>query len=99
MKDLFYQLITKLYAMGEVNFNNISIDNIKIEDNTNKYTFKWKKSIIKYDKKLYVSQLLIELREKIPGNIAGNLGIYLRISRSMQVKGVFRVIKENHKFR
>jgi transposase len=52
MEDLFYQLVTKLSVMGEIDFNNLFIDGTKIEANANKYTFKWKKSILKYDKKL-----------------------------------------------
>ena len=49
---LFYQLITKLHEMGEIDFNNLFIDGTKIEANANKYTFRWKKSILKFDKKL-----------------------------------------------
>ena len=52
MEDLFYQLILKLSNIGEIDFNNLFVDGTKIEANANKYTFKWKKSIQKYDKKL-----------------------------------------------
>ncbi len=52
VEDLFYQLVEKLVHIGEIDFNNLFIDGTKIEANANKYTFTWKKSILKYDKKL-----------------------------------------------
>ncbi len=52
MENLFYQLVTKLSQMGEIDFNNLFVDGTKIEANANKYTFKWKKSILKNDEKL-----------------------------------------------
>ena len=53
----------------------------------------------KYNKKLHVPHLFIELREKSYKNITSDLGNYLRMNRSIQVKGAFGVIKENNKFR
>ena len=53
----------------------------------------------KYNKKLHVPQLFIELRKKSYENITENLGIYLRMNRSIQVEGAFGIIKENRKFR
>lgn len=52
IEKLFYQLVEKLYEMGEVRFKNIFIDGTKIEANANKYTFVWKKAVEKNDKKL-----------------------------------------------
>ena len=42
----------------------------------------------KYNKKLHVPQLFIELRKKSLENITENLGIYLRMNRSIQVEGL-----------
>ena len=53
----------------------------------------------KYNKKLHVPRKFIELREESRKNITGELGIYLRMNRSIQVEGAFGVIKENRKFR
>ena len=52
MEDLFYQLITKLSELSEIDFNNLFVDGTKIEANANKYTFVWKKSVQKNEIKL-----------------------------------------------
>lgn len=74
IERLFYQLVEKLYEMGEVRFKNVFIDGTKIEANANKYTFVWRKAVEKNDKKL---------REKIANElpiIAERYGIYQDIS-------------------
>ena len=45
MEDLFYQLITKLSELSEIDFNNLLVDGTKIEANANKYTYVWKKNV------------------------------------------------------
>ena len=45
MEDLFYQLITKLSELSEIDFNNLFVDGTKIEANANKYTYVWKKNV------------------------------------------------------
>lgn len=52
IEKLFYQLVEKLYEMGEIRFKNVFIDGTKIEANANKYTFVWKKAVEKNDRKL-----------------------------------------------
>ena len=52
MEDLFYQLITKLAELSEIDFNHLFVDGTKIEANANKYTFVWKKSVQKNEIKL-----------------------------------------------
>ena len=74
IERLFYQLVEKLYEMGEVRFKNVFIDGTKIEANANKYTFVWKKAVEKNDRKL---------REKIAKElpvIAERYGIYQDIT-------------------
>lgn len=50
--DLFYQLVTTLYEMGEIPFKNLFIDGTKIEANANRYTFVWKKVVYKNETKM-----------------------------------------------
>jgi len=41
MEDLFYQMVTKLYELGEIKYEHLFVDGTKIEANANKYTFVW----------------------------------------------------------
>lgn len=52
IEDLFYQLVDKLYALGEVRFKNMFVDGTKLEANANRYTFVWKKAVATNLKKL-----------------------------------------------
>lgn len=52
IENLFYQLVEKLYDMGEVRFRNLFVDGTKMEANANKYTFVWKKAIEKNSARL-----------------------------------------------
>lgn len=52
MDEILKQLIDLLIQQGEVDLKSIYIDGTKIEANANRYTFVWKKSIIKYQKRL-----------------------------------------------
>lgn len=52
LENLFNQLVAKLGEMKEIQYKNIYIDGTKLEANTNKYTFVWKKSINKFEVKL-----------------------------------------------
>lgn len=52
IEDLFFQLLGKLYEMGELKFRNIFVDGTKIEANANKYTFVWKKAVEKNSARL-----------------------------------------------
>ena len=74
MEGLFYQVIEKLYEMGEVKFQNLFVDGTKIEANANKYTFVWKKAIEKKLKKLNQKiEIILPL-------ISGRYGIYESIT-------------------
>lgn len=53
IEDLFYQLINKLYELGEIKFENLFVDGTKIEANANRYTFVWANSVKKNAEKLY----------------------------------------------
>ena len=47
MENLFYQLVEKLSALGEIEFENLFVDGTKIEANANRYTFVWAKAVQK----------------------------------------------------
>ena len=51
VEGLFYQLVERLYARGEVAFEHLFVDGTKIEANANRYSFVWKKSVEKQQKK------------------------------------------------
>ncbi len=53
VEDLFYQLIEKLYEIGEIKFENLFVDGTKIEANANRYTFVWANAVKKNAEKLY----------------------------------------------
>ena len=63
MDDLFYQMVTKLHTMGEIQFENVFIDGTKIEANANRYTFVWKKAIKKNEVKMFenVNKLISDI--------------------------------------
>lgn len=51
-EGLFYQLVEKLYEMGEIDFENVFVDGTKEEANANRYSFVWKKVVTKNEAKL-----------------------------------------------
>jgi len=50
--NLFNQVVLLLKDYGELSCENLFVDGTKIEANANKYTFVWKKSILKHQAKL-----------------------------------------------
>ena len=52
-EDLFYQMVRRLAAMGELSKETVFIDGTKLEACANKYTFVWKKSVGKWEEKMY----------------------------------------------
>lgn len=50
--EILNQLVELLIEQGEVDLKSLYIDGTKIEANANRYTFVWKKSVLKYQKKL-----------------------------------------------
>jgi len=53
LEDLFYQQVKYLAEEDEVQLENAFIDGTKIEANANKYTFVWKKAILKNEEKMF----------------------------------------------
>ena len=52
-EDLFYQMVKRLADAGELSMETVFIDGTKIESCANKYTFVWKKSIGKWEEKMF----------------------------------------------
>lgn len=52
-EDLFYQMVRRLAAMGELSKKTVFIDGTKLEACANKYTFVWKKSVGKWEEKMF----------------------------------------------
>ena len=65
-EELFVQLVKKLKVLGEIKYEHLFIDGTKIEANANKYSFVWKKSTNKYERRTLekLEKLTGELREK-----------------------------------
>ena len=53
-EDLFYQMVLHLAAMDELLKETVFIDGTKLEACANKYTFVWKKSVGKWEEKMFV---------------------------------------------
>lgn len=52
-EDLLYQMVRRLATMGELSKETVFIDGTKLEACANKYTFVWKKSVGKWEEKMY----------------------------------------------
>lgn len=52
-EDLFYQMVRRLDQMGELSKETVFIDGTKLEACANKYTFVWKKSVGKWEEKMF----------------------------------------------
>lgn len=52
MDEILHQLVDLLVEQGEMDLESIYIDGTKIEANANRYTFVWKKFILKHQEKL-----------------------------------------------
>ena len=87
-EDLFYQQVRRLAAMGELSKETVFIDGTKLEACANKYTFIWRKSVGKWEKKMFAK---IE-------DIISPQGILYRMNRSIQVEGAFGVLKNDYEF-
>ncbi|NRT74807.1 transposase [Clostridium beijerinckii] len=59
IEDLFYQQVNYLANQNEILFENAFIDGTKIEANANRYTFVWKKTILKNEEKMFDKILVL----------------------------------------
>lgn len=54
IEALFYQLINLLHETDEIRYENVFIDGTKIEANANRYSFVWKKTVMKNEVKMHI---------------------------------------------
>lgn len=54
-EDLFYQIVRRLAPAGELSQETVFIDGTKLEACANKYTFVWRKSVGKWEEKMFSS--------------------------------------------
>lgn len=99
--DIHTQIIERLIKLKEVDLTQIYIDGTKIEANANKYTFVWKKSINKFEKRLVkkIEMLLIHLNteylmhEEMEEDLVSQLDRLLRrlqkVKRRKNIKFVY----------
>ena len=66
---MFYQLVERLYSLGEIKYEHLFVDGTKNEVNANKYSFVWKKSVTKYEVRL------LETLETVVQEISNQHGI------------------------
>jgi len=57
-EDLFYQWVGKLAAIGELSKETVFIDGTRLEACANKYTFVWRKSVGKWEEKMFAGDVL-----------------------------------------
>jgi transposase len=53
-ENLFYQYVRKLAEMKELGLETVFIDGTKLESCANKYTFVWRKSVGKWEEKMFI---------------------------------------------
>lgn len=52
LENLFFQFVGVLFETGEVELANLFVDGTKIEGSAGRYTFVWKKAVLRYEQKL-----------------------------------------------
>ncbi|HBS93702.1 MAG TPA: IS1182 family transposase [Firmicutes bacterium] len=89
VEDLFYQLTSKLFQLGEIACENLYVDGTKIEACANKYTFVWKKTTAKNEAKLQikVKQLLVTLGHEIQEDYVVTLEDMLTVHKKLSQIG------------
>ena len=67
IENLFSQFIKKLGELKEIEFDNIFIDETKIEASANRYTFVWKKSIAKNEANLQdkIKEIFLKINQNL----------------------------------
>ena len=68
-EELFVQLVKKLKRLGEIRYEHLFVDGTKIEANANKYSFVWKKSTNKYERRT------LEKLEKLTAELSQKYGV------------------------
>ena len=89
VKDrLMRELVEKLYEMGEIDLKNVFIDGTKIEANAGRYTFVWKKRVLK--DRVRVQK---KISKELPGMLEG-LGIKYHIPEVPEIHHLKKLRKK-----
>ena len=95
-EDLLYQLVKLLLRKGYLDMATIFIDGTKIEANANRYSFVWKKSVLKHRDKL-----LVKIAEKLPALLT-DAGVKVHIPKNSKdiairhLKKALKVLKKQY---
>lgn len=94
-KRTLAEVTAKLYQLGEISGKSIFIDGTKLESAANKYTFVWKKAVVKNQAKLFNKiSVLVEGCEKLYGlKIVYNKQISLHTLKRLRKK-LYKIKKE-----
>ena len=101
-ENLFYQMVKRLSQAGKLSKKMVFLDGTKLEACANKYTFVWKKSVGKWEEKMFrkiqeaVQLLNHEYLQDF--SVGAETRIKYWINRSIQVEGAFGVLKNNYEF-
>jgi transposase len=70
IKAIFYAINKELIDYHNINTDNLYIDGTKFEANANKYSFVWKKAVLKFQEKLYrkIDLLVIDFNDHFKTN-------------------------------
>jgi transposase len=86
--ELFSQLVQLLKNSGELSCENLFIDGTKLEANSGRYTFVWKKSIVKYEAKMQE-----KMKKELP-NLAKSFGLRFWIGEKIRAKDLKKLRKQ-----
>lgn len=85
--DLFGQLIELLSKSGELSCKNLFIDGTKLEANAGRYTFVWKKSVVKHE-----ARMQDKMKAELPA-LAKALGISFWVGEKIRAKDLKKLRK------
>lgn len=105
--DLFGQLSRLLLDLGEAGGDNLFVDGTKLESKANKYTFVWKKSVLKHEASMQeellerIGQISREHQETLKFRketaVDDLKEAVLRLSKQMEAQGITPVHGRGHK--
>ena len=90
---LFNQVVHLLKDYGELSCENLFVDGTKIEANANKYTFVWKKTILKNQTKLQD-----KMRKELPVFLA-KYGFKMYLAEEIKAKRLKKIIEKLNKIK
>lgn len=86
LEDLFSQLVIKLKDMQEIECKNLFVDGTKIEANANRYSFVWRKTVLKNNERLELKRktLLSDLNDRYTRNFTNINEAYIFLLRQKE---------------